>query len=92
MTKNNESTEFEAQFALQNISNRAIFSAYDLAKATRLTLLEKIVLPFIKRKHFVDKIESSTIVYKMWKGKMYILEHYNNLPKHFNCRCSLRGC
>ena len=92
MTKNNESTEFEAQFALQNISNRAIFSAYDLAKATRLTLLEKIVLPFIKRKHFVDKIESSTIVYKMWKGKMYILDHYNNPPKHFNCRCSLHGC
>ena len=92
MTKNNESTEFEAQFALQNVSNRAIFSAYDLAKATRLTLLEKIVLPFLKSQHFVDKFESSTIVYKMWKGKMYILDHYNNPPKHFNCRCSLHGC
>jgi hypothetical protein len=92
MTKENERNEFEAQFALQNVSNRAIFSAYDLEKATKLTLLEKIVLPFIKRKYFVDDIECSMIVYKMWRGKIYILDHYNNPPKHFNCRCSLHGC
>ncbi len=92
MTTKNERGEFEAQFALQNVSNRAIFSAYDLAKATKLTLLEKIILLFIKRKYFVDKVESSTIVYKMWRGKTYILDHFNNSPKHFNCRCSLHGC
>jgi hypothetical protein len=86
------SHEAKAELPLHDVSNRAIFSAYDLAKATKLTLLEKIALRFIKRKYFVDKIESSTIVYKMWRGKTYILDHFNNPPKHFNCRCSLHGC
>ena len=91
MTKENERTEFEAQFALQNVSNR-VFSDHFLQKATKLTLIEKIVLKFKKKLFFVDDIELITIVYKKWRGKAYILNSYRNPPRHFNCRCSLHGC
>ncbi len=56
---------------LADISNHTLFNACDLAKATKLTLLEKIVLPFIKRKYIVN-IESLAIVYKIYRGKTYI--------------------
>lgn len=87
--KNTEKPQHDAKVP---VSNRALFSAYDLAKATKLTLIEKIVLFFIKRKYFTDNIESSTIEYKVWRGKTYILKHYSNPPKHPMCRCSLHGC
>jgi hypothetical protein len=56
-------------------------------KVTKLTLIEKIVLKFKKKLFFVNEIECITIVYKKWRGKNYILDYYNNSPRHFNCRC-----
>jgi len=84
MTKKNERTEFEAQFALQNVSTR-VFTDHFLQKATKLTFTEKIVLKFKKKLYYKDDIESITIVYKKWRGKTYILNQYNNPPLHLMC-------
>jgi hypothetical protein len=91
MKKETKVQESEAQCAIQNVSNR-VFSDHLLQKATKLTLIEKIVLKFKKKLFFVDDLELITIVYKKWRGKTYILNSYHNPPKHFNCRCSLHGC
>ena len=84
-------TPLKPQLHKHIVSNR-VFSDHFLQKATKLTLIEKIVLKFKKKLFFIDELELITIVYKKWRGKTYIINSYHNPPKHFNCRCSLHGC
>lgn len=71
------------------ISRGAFFSAFNLKKATKMTFFEKIFLFFIKPKFEVDEVQRTTLKYKIFRGKIYILDHFINPPKYFNCRHSL---
>lgn len=62
-------------------------SSFDLTKATHITPFEKFCLWFINRKYQVDEQEGSTLVYKIFRGKVYILDEWINPPKGYNCRC-----
>jgi len=77
---------YSQQLNIAGVNNR-VFSEHFLQKATKLTLVEKIVLKFIKKRYYKDKIELITIVYKKWRGKTYILDSFNNPPNHPMCRC-----
>lgn len=79
----------ERQFCQPLVSGGAIFSVSDLKKATKLTLFEKICLCFVKPKYQIDEVENHTLKYKIFRGKMYVLGHWINAPKHWNCRCSV---
>jgi len=72
---------------LETIAENALFDTQGLQIASKLTWFEKIVLKFIKKQYFTDKLKSSTIIYKTWKRKLYIIEHFYVLPMHFMCRC-----
>ena len=62
-------------------SGSAFFSAFDLKKATKITLFEKFCLAFIKKKYQVNEMENNTFVYKVFRGKIYILNHFMHPPK-----------
>lgn len=62
------------------------FKSFDLKKATNITIFERFCLMFVKEKYSYDEIDNTTLVYKTFKGKMYILNHFINPPKTFNCR------
>lgn len=64
------------------------FLIKQLQKATKTTLFEKICLHFIKPKYKVDKKEGTTLKYKIFRKKIYVLEHWITPPLHPNCRCS----
>ena len=80
MKKEQKHTNTQAQCAIQNFSNR-VFPDHFLQKATKLTLIEKIVLKFKKKLFFVGEFELITIVYKKWRGKTNVLNSYHNPPK-----------
>jgi hypothetical protein len=67
------------------------YYAFDLKKATKITMFEKICLLFLKPKIQVDELENNTLVYKIFRGKMYIINHLINPPKHWNCRHKIVG-
>jgi hypothetical protein len=77
----------ERQFCQPIVSGGAIFSVSDLKKATKLTMFEKICLWFVSPKYQVDEFKNSTLKYKTFRGKMYVLAIWINPPKHWNCRC-----
>jgi len=56
------------------IPDNAFISAFDLKKATKITMFEKICLWFIKPKTQVDQIEKITMQYKIFRGRIYILK------------------
>lgn len=68
--------------------NSDIFPVNALKKATKITLLEKFALLFCKKKISTDKPEFTILVYKLFRGKLYVLEHYYNPPMHPICRCN----
>ena len=61
----------------------------NLEKPTKTTLIEKIMLFFIKKQYFLDEFELTTLVYKSLKCKIYIINHFYNPPMHPMCRCTL---
>ena len=65
------------------------FSAFDFKKVTKITLFEKFCLWFVKAKYQIDEVENYTLIYKIFRGKMYVLGHWINQPKQWNCRCSV---
>ena len=71
------------------VGGSAFFSAKDLQKATKTSVFEKFCLLFVKPKYQVDKLEWHTLKYKIFRGKIYVLEHWINLPIHPNCRCQV---
>lgn len=71
------------------ITGSNFFSDSDLKKATKITLFEKMCLWFIKPKYAVSKIENHTLKYKMFRGKMYIIDHWINPPITWNCRSQI---
>lgn len=64
------------------------FSAFDLKKLTKITPLEKLCLAFIKKKYEFDEVENTVLVYKVFKGKVYILNHFKLPPRQWICRHS----
>ena len=78
-------------FCQTRVSGSAFFTQFDLKKATKMTIFEKICLWFIKPKIQVDEIENNTLVYKIFRGKVYIINHFINPPKHWNCRHKIVG-
>ena len=74
---------------IQKVGGSAIFTYADLKKATTIKWFEKIALWFIQKQYQVEEIEGHTLVYKTWRGKIYVLNHWINPPKHWNCRCSV---
>ena len=68
------------------ITGGHFFSAFDLKKATKTTLFERFLLWFVKPKYEVDHLENHTLKYKVLNGKIYILAHWINPPKQWNCR------
>jgi len=83
-----ENKNDERLFCKPLVSGSAFFSAFDLKKATKITLFEKFCLAFIKKKYQVDEVENNTLVYKIFRGKIYILNHFMHPPKQWNCRHS----
>lgn len=71
------------------IEDNLFFSKRMLKKATKISFFEKFCLWFIKPKYIVNKIEGNTLVFKDFRGKRYILNHFYNPPSGgFNCRCT----
>jgi hypothetical protein len=63
-----------------------MFGRVIIEKTTQTTMWEKFCLQFIKKQFIVDEIEGTTLVYKKFNGKLYILQHFVNPPKHWSCR------
>lgn len=69
--------------------NNPFFSISDLKKATTTSLFERFCLWFIDEQNTVNEEEGHTMIYKMFKGKMYIIHHWINPPRYYNCRCQV---
>lgn len=68
---------------------RPLFSAFDIKKATRLTKKEKWGFRFAKRQVFIDEIESTKTVFKVYKGKTLIISQWPIPRPGYNCRHKL---
>lgn len=53
-----------------------VLSKFDIEKHAKSSLLIKLCLLFIKKKYTTDRIEKITTVYKIFRGKLYILDQY----------------
>jgi glycine cleavage system regulatory protein len=62
------------------------FNKKQLEKATKINLIEKVCLFFIKKTIHIDRIENITTISKTFRKKLYILEQFYNLPTGYNCR------
>lgn len=72
-----------------NQKEYAMFSNDDIKKITKISLIEKFVLLFLKQQYYLDKEGFSTIVYKIWRGKTYIIRHVMHGPLHPMCKCTM---
>jgi hypothetical protein len=59
-----------------------------LRKPTPINLLERICLFFIPTVICYDRLNFTTMVYKNFRGKNYIINHFVSGPETWNCRCS----
>lgn len=63
----------------------------DLKKATKINLFEKFCLWFIKPTYEVNVNEGSTLVYKIFRGKTYILDHFITPQNVYKCAHIIYG-
>ena len=66
-----------------------VFGREVLQSKTKLTIVEKFVLLFIKEQTKFNREESHVLKFKKWRGKTYVLSHNLTPPIHFNCRCNI---
>ena len=71
------------------IESNLIFTRQMLEKATKISFFEKICLWFIKPKSIVNRTEGHTLIYKDFRGKRFILNHFHHPPVGYRCRCSV---
>jgi len=75
------------RICLQIDNDDTFFTAFNLKKATKLNKFEEICLFFIKSHFQIDEIEGHVLKYKIFRKKIYIIDHWLNPPNGFNCRC-----
>ena len=84
-----EAEQQKRLFCKTPVGGSPIFNKACFNKATKITMFEKFCLWFINPKYQVDEIENNTLKYKIFRGKMYVLNYWINPPKHWNCRHSI---
>jgi hypothetical protein len=67
----------------------SFYYRFSLKKATKITLFEKFCLWFIQPQYTHDDPWGTILVWKKFRGKTYILNHFIAPPKHYNCRHEL---
>jgi len=49
---------------------------------------ERVALWFCRRRSIVVRWPMETVlVYKLWRGRMWVVDFYYRSPYHVNCRC-----
>lgn len=77
------------QLKIYNMNKPDYIDEKDFRAKTKITFAEKVALIFIEKQVRYDPIENSTLVYKIYKGKVYVLDFFVNPPNHANCRSIL---